>query len=394
MIKKETIAHIIFTICLLYIISPWFFEKILLFNELIAIAGLFTLAYKRFRISNDQISVCVVLFICWGFVHAFVSLLRMDAFYYYLRNLVIVYSAFAFFIGYYFFPYLKNFLRKTRTLLRVFIGVFIFIQLPKYLFERFGIALLFPALFKKASFKWLPHALIILNLIYGITYDAFTIIVLTAFYVLLFLSPGYKFFLTTVGAGFILFAALFIYLQPNLSLIAHRYNPYTEVGIYDVIHSHRLLSLDGNNTWRLVLWKEIIVDDFPKNIFGMGFGTPALKYFPVEDIYKIPSLPYVLGSHNSFIYLFGRLGIVYVFLSGVIYLVVIREYFKHKEYYTSNNQLLVFLSFFAISIIALFNTVLESPIYASAYWLVLGFTARCISERQRSMKRNEDTLHT
>ena len=127
---------------------------------------------------------------------------------------------------------------------------------------------------------------------------------------------------------------------------------------------------------------------------GMGFGTPALKYFPVEDVNKIPSLPYVLGSHNSYVYLFGRLGIVYLLLTVFIYLVVIREYFKHKLYYTNNNQLLVFLSFFAISIIALFNTVLESPIYASAYWLILGFTARCISERQRSMNRNEDTLHT
>ena len=394
MIKKETIAHIIFTICLLYIIAPWFFEKVFLFNELIALAGLTTLAYKRFRISNDQISICVVLFIAWGIVHAFVSLLRMDAFYYYLRNLVIVYSSFAFFIGYFLFPYLKNFLRKTRSLLRVFIGIFIFIPLPRYLFERFGVAVLFPALFKKASFKWLPHTLVILNLIYGITYDAFTIIVLTAFYVLLFVSPGYKFFLGTLGIGLILFVALFIYLQPNLSLISHRYNPYTEVGIYDVIRSHRLLSLDGNNTWRLVLWKEIIVDDFPRNIFGMGFGTPALKYFPVEDVNKIPSLPYVLGSHNSYVYLFGRLGIVYLLLTVFIYLVVIREYFKHKLYYTNNNQLLVFLSFFAISIIALFNTVLESPIYASAYWLILGFTARCISERQRSMNRNEDTLHT
>jgi hypothetical protein len=247
-------------------------------------------------------------------------------------------------------------------------------------------AVLFPALFNKAAFKWLPPILVTMNLVYGITYNSFTIIVLTAFYVLLFLSPGYKFFMRFLLISFILFAGVFIYLQPNLSLIAYRYTPYNEVGIHDVIHSHPLLAIDGNNTWRLVLWKEIIVDNFPKNLFGLGFGTPMIKYFPVEDASKIPSLPYVLGGHNSFVYLFGRLGLIYLLLAGLIYQVIIREYFFHKAYYIRNNRELVFLSFFAISIIALFNTVLESPIYAAGYWLILGFVARSISDRKRPRK--------
>src|SRR6202035_2377594 len=118
-------------------------------------------------------------------------------------------------------------------------------------------------------------------------------------------SPGYRFFMQVVSICFLVFALVFIYLQPNLSLIANRYSPYDQVGIFDVIHSHPLLSLDGNSTWRLVLWNQIIVDNFPGNLFGLGFGTPVLKYYPVEDYSKLQTLPYVLGSHNSFVYLFG-----------------------------------------------------------------------------------------
>src|ERR1700730_15113726 len=111
MIRKETIVYIIFTACLLYIVSPWFFAKKLLFNELLSLTGLLLLIYKRFRIGSDSISICMVFLLLWGCVHGITSLLRMDTLYYYLRNLVIVYSMMAFFIGYYSLPYLPNYLK-------------------------------------------------------------------------------------------------------------------------------------------------------------------------------------------------------------------------------------------------------------------------------------------
>lgn len=150
--------------------------------------------------------------------------------------------------------------------------------------------------------------------------------------------------------------------------------------------SHPLLALDGNTTWRLVIWDQIIVDRFPENIYGIGFGTRMLNYFPIEDYRKLKTLPYVMGGHNSFIYLFGRLGIVFLLIMVVIYTKVFREYFYFKDYYYSNNKIFVFWSFFAITIIALFNPVLESPLFASAYWLLLGFISRCIYNRKTSEK--------
>ncbi|HYC30440.1 MAG TPA: hypothetical protein VEB42_16510, partial [Chitinophagaceae bacterium] len=103
---------------------------------------------------------------------------------------------------------------------------------------------------------------------------------------------------------------------------------------------------------------------------------------------------YVLGGHNSYIYLFARLGIVYLLITVYIYGTVFKEYFHHKKYYLANNQALVFWSFFTMSIIALFNPALETPIYASAYWMLLGFTARAIYNRKTLARTYENTVHS
>ena len=385
-VNKSAIAYCLFTAILCYIISPWFFEKFLLFNELLSMAGFVILVYKRGRIGRDPISLYIAILLSWGVVHAIVSLFRMDSFYYYLRNLVIIYSILTFFIGYYCLKYLDGYIARIRNFLRVYIGVFLIIPQSKYIFERFGMAMLFPALFKDPGKRWVPYLLILMNVIYGITYDSLTALILAAFYFLIFISPGYKFFVQVFSLMVIAFIGMFIYLVPYLDIIRLRYSYYTQTGIWDVIRSNRILSIDGNSTWRLVLWKQILVDDFPANIFGLGFGTPALKYIPVEDYSKLATLPYLLGAHNSYIYLFGRLGIVYVMVIVPIYLCIFKEHFYFKSYYYANRQIGLFWSFFAITIVASFNPTIESPIFSGAYWLFMGFTARCIHNRRLSAK--------
>jgi len=90
-----------------------------------------------------------------------------------------------------------------------------------------------------------------------------------------------------------------------------------------------------------------------------------------------------MGAHNSFIYLFGRFGIIYLLLIVSVYITLFKDYFYHKQYYYNNNQILIFWSFFVVTVIALFNPALESPLFASAYWLLLGFAARCIYNRNQ-----------
>jgi hypothetical protein len=390
MIHKTTIAYLIFTIAFCYIITPWFFERNFFFNEILALTGLLVLGYKRFKIGNDPISVSVVLLLAWCVLHLFTSIARQDSMYYYFRNSVIAYSILAFFIGFYLLKYLSNYLAAIRRLLQYYIGLFVFIKAPTMLFERYGVSTLFPALFKNARYRLLPLLLIIMNIIYGFTYDSATALVIALFLFLLFISPGYKFLKQTITIMLIALAILFIYLQPDLALIKNKFNPKNNKGISEVMHSNSLLAIDGNTTWRLVIWEQILVEKFPANIFGVGFGTPMLKYFPIQDYKKLSTLPYVMGGHNSYIYLFGRLGLLYLLLVIPIYITVFREYFYYKQFYYSNNQILIFWSFFTISVMAFFNPILESPVFASGYWMILGFIARCIYNR----KINEKNLST
>lgn len=392
--QKKTIAAIILTIAVLYIITPYTFEKRFFFNEVLSATGLLLLAYKRFRTGNDLISLAMILLLTWSSLHAVVSIVRMDTVYYYLRNMVIMYSMFAFFVGFYLLKYLGWYVTKIRRLLRAFIGIFIFIPMPRTFFERFGVAMLFPALFRHAASRWTFIMLILLNIIYGITYKSSTAVFIAMFLMLVFLSTGYRFFIQVMACVFVAAAAMFIYLHPNLALISYKWTFENDNPIYHVAGSHPLLGLDNNSTWRLVLWDELIVDNFPANIFGIGYGTPALKYYPVEDYNKIHTLPYVLGGHNSYVYLFARLGIVYLAITLYIYAVVFKEYFYHKKYYLANNQALAFWSFFIMSVIALFNPALETPIYAAAYWMLLGFVARAIYNRKMIFHTHENTVHS
>jgi len=382
MIRKSTIAYLLFFVAICYIVTPWFFEKKLLFNELLAASGFILLTYKRFRVGRDRISVCIILLLTWCFIHLITSIFRQDSFYYYFRNSVIVYSIFSFFIGFYCLKYLSFFITRIRNILRYYIGIFLLIPLPLAYFERYGVSTLFTALFKNARSRLLPVLLITMNLIYSYTYESSTALMIALFLFLVFISPGYKFFKQSLIVILLTGTIVFIYLQPNLELIKNNFSPHTRTAIKEVMRSNPLLSIDGNSTWRLVLWNQIIVDNFPNNLYGLGFGTPMLKYHPIEDYSKLQSLPYVMGAHNSFIYLFGRLGIVFLLLIIPVYITLFKDYFKYKPYYYSNKQIFIFWSFFAVTVIVLFNPALESPLFASAYWILLGFTARCIYNRK------------
>lgn len=375
---KSLNCYFILTIFIVYVITPWFFEKNFFFNEVLSLSGVCILFYKRNNIPNSYIFRCIFLLIGWNFVHLIISLVRMDSVLYYLRNSVIFYSTFTFFAGYFLFPYFLVYMEYIRKFLQAYVGVFLFIPLPRTMFERFGVAMLFPFLFQRVANRWLLPLLIAINVVYAVTYQSSTALFLALFYGILWVVPGYKAFKQMVGAGLALFAIFFIAMLPNLNLVA---NPGETHGIYDVINSNWILGLDGNSTWRLVLWKQVIVDHFPSNIFGIGFGTPMMKYFPVEDKAKVSSLPYVLGAHNSFIYLFGRLGIIYLIIAVMMYRSVFIEYFYHKTYYYTTKRIFFFWSFFAISIIAMFNPTLESPIFSGAYWFILGLLAKAIYER-------------
>lgn len=279
MIRKTTIAYTLFSIALCYIIFPWFFEKNLFFNELLAVMGLMVLAYRRFRTGRHFISQCMLLLLGWSAIHAVISLFRMDSLYFYFRNLVIAYSMLTYFVGYHCFRFLPGFITRIRHLLQIYIGVFLIIPLPRLLFERFGVSVLFPALIRNLSNHRALPILILLNIIYSITYKSFTSFIQAAFYSLLLISPGYRFFKQVVVVILLIFGVIFVALQSNLEIISQHYNIYDMIAIHEVMSSNPILSLDGNSTWRLVLWKQVLVNQFPKIFLDWGLEHPSLNIF-------------------------------------------------------------------------------------------------------------------
>lgn len=384
MFKKQYIANFIFLLILVYIISPWFFEKKLLFNELISFIGLSILCYKGFKIESSPLTKLFIYILILGGIHLITSIFRADTPYYYFRNSVIVYSMFGFFIGYFLFEYGIQFINKIKFIISTYIITLLLKPISPFFFERFSMSNLFPIIPRIVNKNIALPILIILNIIYSINYDSATTILLSGIYFLIWICPSYTLFRQLFIIGFTIAVVLFIIAIPYITINPKHYSHYNSIAIYEVINSHPIFALDPNSTWRLVIWKQLIIDLFPNNIIGIGMGTPALKYHPVEDYSKLDTLPYVLGGHNSFVYLFARLGILYIIFTILIYNIIIKEYFRYKEYYIKQKHHLIFYSFIAITFIALFNPTLESPIYASSYWFLLGFLAKAIYLRQKN----------
>ena len=379
---KKSLAFLCLFLATIYIIGPYFFEKNIFLNEVLSLIGLIALAIKGFKIKKSTISLNVLFLIALGMIHAIVSLFVHDGWYYYFRNTVIVYSVFSFFFGYFIFSYFLQFIARYRSVIKHYVIVFLIFPITNLFYDRFGMSVLFPTVFKpEGNHKWILPSLAILVGIYSVRYESSTILLLSFFYSFILFFPSYSFLKLTFFLVLICFGTVFIYLLPNLSLIENGFSFFSTDAIWNVINSHALLQVDPNSTWRLVIWKQLIVDSFPGNLLGIGFGTPALKYFPVEDYNKLDTLPYVLGAHNSFIYLFNRLGVLFLFIMYSIYQCVLKEYFRYRKVY-SVQSLLLFYSFFAITFIALFNPTLETPIYASSFWIILGLVGRAIDEQK------------
>lgn len=388
--QNKYIYFLLFTAALLYMTIPYFFEKYLFFNELLSLAGLCILVGNRLKIGNDTISKIVLALILLGSLHAVVSIFRMDSVYYYLRNSVILYSMFTYFIGYYGYKYLLPSLKKIQNTFRLYYTIFLLKPADNVFFDRFSISTALPLLFKRYRGFYTVLLVSTLTVIHALDYKSATSFVAALFLIFLYLSPSYKFFRQVVLLGFIIFSLFFIYFFPNFALIHTSDQPIHDyMAIDQITASHFLLGLDENSTWRLVLWYQYLVDRFPGNLIGYGFGTPVVFHFPILDIDKLNTLPYVIGAHNTFVTLFCRLGIFFIINIILLYTTVFKEYFKFRRHYEKSFDIFIFYSFFAFFILCFFNPALETPLHSGGYWLVLGLLSAAIKKRKEYFSESE-----
>ena len=381
--NNKHIYFLLFTAALLYMTVPYFFEKYLFFNELLSFSGLCILAANRFKIGADTISKIVLAFILLGLFHAVISIFRMDSIYYYLRNSVILYSMFTYFIGYYGYKYFVSSIKKVQNFFRFYYAIFLLKPAANVLFDRFSISTSLPLLFKRHRGFYTALLVSFFTIIHAIDYKSATSFVAALFILFLYLSPSYNFFRQVVISGFLIFTVFFIYFAPNFALIHTSDQPLNDyLAINRITSSNYWLGLDENSTWRLVLWYQYIVDRFPGNLFGYGFGTPVVFHFPILDIDKLATLPYVIGAHNTFVTLFCRLGILFVINIILLYTQVFKEYFYFRRHYEKTYDIFIFYSFFAFFILCFFNPALETPLHSGGYWLILGLLSGAIKKRK------------
>ncbi|MFN5170111.1 MAG: O-antigen ligase family protein [Cyclobacteriaceae bacterium] len=394
-LRKADLVLLIFT---LYGINHYIFERGLFFNELLSVIGLLFFVKYSFRgggrilFPREVIYRSVLALMVLFLVYAVVSLGWKTNWYYYLRNLSIIYPIFTFFIGFHLYPYQAEFLERTRKWIYGFALFSFFTAIPN-LIDRNAFMYWLALIQKDWRIKGLL-ILVTLSVLYLLAYTSLTVAVILALLVGLLIVPRFWIFASLAFLGLVAFAFIFIEATPYLKLYRHN-SQFLFGNVHYVYAHHPWFQIDHNTSWRMVLWYRSLVELFPKNLIGIGVGTPIIPYLPAVNTTGLPysdeHLAHVIGAHNTFISIFVRFGIVSLALIFLIYYVVLREFYDFRTYYRANrNDFALFVSFLTISIVGLFNVVIETPTLAAVFWVSLGFVSRAVYSR----KNNNTTAPT
>lgn len=385
--------YLLLLIFFAYGLNGEFIERHLFFNEILSFAGCiffltFTFQFEKkylVYIPSSKIYRLVLFYLALCVFHMAFSLIYKTNLYFYLRNTVIFYSAFVFFLMFHLEPYVSKFTRTIKLPLFSFVAIGLLI--PKYnLLDRFNAAVIFPFFFN--AFKWYHITLLLaLNLILAIQYSSMTVTVVSVLLLGIIMIPKFKWFKALTIVGLVTLVLFFVGFNSNIK--QYDQGHYRLFGdTYGVINSHEIFSKDLNSTWRVVFWHRAAIERFPENLVGIGFGTPLLKYdkgsntveTDHDDFHDI----HVSGTHNTYITLTLRLGLLYLVLMTLIFGEVFKHFYARKKEILKSNIGTYFMAFFTISLIGLFNLVKESPLSAALFWGLLGLVAASMYKQESS----------
>ncbi len=406
---KNIASTIILGVFLLYGINNYFFERNFYFNEILSLIGFIFFLTKVIKIIDKKIHFYFFLnflekmwlmFLLLGICHLIFSWNIKTNLYYYLRNSVIVYSCFSFWIGYYLLENFKVFFYKIRYYFLAYSAIALCFQLFLWI-DRYALSVFFPWFFinkKLTNIK--KNILFIFYVVYAILYPSSTTPFVAAGLALILFSPNFKVFsaiFTLILVGFISFM---VYFSPNMAKNKEGGDCCLYGNLAIVKDSHPVFAIDLNATWRTIVWYKAITEELPHHLLGKGFGTPMFAYnnnmlttyyvgmHADYGKHKPEYETHVSGLHNTYLTLVLRLGMPYLLIFFATYFYIFRNFYKNKIVYGQQGQIPIFLGFFAISIIGLFNLSLESPIYASLYWVSMGFVAKVISQAHNEPNKN------
>jgi hypothetical protein len=384
------LSTLILTIFTLYGVNHYLFERGLYFNELLSLIGvLFFVKYSwkpgfRLVFPQEQVYRCILALIALFLVYAIASLWWKTNWYFYLRNLSIIYPIFTFFIGYHLYTQQFEFFSRARKWLYGY-SIFSFATAIPNLIDRN--AFMYWLVLIQKDWKWRGLAILLtLSIAYMMAYTSLTVAVIMVMILGILIVPRYWIFASVVLVGITVFAFIFIEAAPFLKL--YRYHNQFLFGNVHFVYAHDpWFQIDHNSSWRMIFWYRTVVELFPQNLVGIGIGTPLLPYSPdfsTSDLNHTDEyVAHVIGAHNTFITVFVRFGILSCLFFAFIYHTVFREFYLKSHYYkATRNDFALFMSFITISIVGLFNLVIETPTLASIYWVSLGFVSRAIQNRK------------
>ena len=377
---ERIITLFLFLLLTLFFFNSDYFERNFFFNEVISFIGamffLLKIArLKKFKIEKRSYTLYIFIFVAVCCFHLIYSLNKMTSLYYYARNSVILYSVFSFYLGYYFFDrYHAIAVGFRKELLSVVSMSVIFF---KMILARYSGAVLLPLF---TGVKSLSNVILLfaLILIHSVKEDALSVAVIIPLFILVFLSRNFKEFSRYFLIGISFIIIFFLYFYDNFMLYKTGYYNYFG-NVHAIYDSHPALSIDINVTWRILLWFRYIVERFPENIIGIGFGTPMLDYIAERRSHWTGNdeiHAHVSGAHNSYLTLLLRLGVIGFYAIVMISRKVFKDYFHARKLDKFKQYIPYYFVWIGMFSLIVFNLGLESPLRAGLFWVATGFVAK------------------
>lgn len=377
---EKGISFLLFVLITIFFFNSDYFERTFFFNEIISLLGgacffLKISRLKSFRIEKGSYEFYILIFLSICVFHLFYSINKMTSLYYYARNSVIFYSVFSFYLGYYFFDtYHRIAVVLKKEILIIMSSSIVFF---KSILARYSGPILLPLF---TGVKSTPNILLLFSLIlvHSVKEDALSVAVIIPLFMMLFLSQNFKVFSRAFLFVVLAIVIGFLYFYDNFMLYKTGYYNYfgNVQAIYD---SHPILSADINVTWRILLWFRYIVERFPDNIIGIGFGTPMLDYIAERKSHWTGNdeiHAHVSGAHNSYITLLLRLGVVGFYAIFMISKKVFYDYFIVRQKRDFKQYIPYYFVWIGMFSLIVFNLGLESPLRAGLFWVSTGFIAK------------------
>lgn len=364
-----------------------FIERIIPVNELLSLLGLFVLVteYGNLRVSKIvKLLVAIHIIGLIQVLFSFFFISKAPSLYVFFRTTPVWYSMFSFYVGIKIYGVVSvvqqgkvwNIIKKTLLISNFFSP------------ERFTVFVSSPLLLQNT---WL---LILYMLALRFVKGEDTEMLFVFFTIVFMALNSYKLLFRFIFNKYSITIALCIFFF----LLNYTFDNFSIFFDLERVNAYAFLGVERDNglaniIWRWMLWTytfhEFLLVSANNLLFGLGFGVPIFDTYNAPDFLLVDiegkdaeNQAFFLGTHNSIYFLLLRQGF-FVFSLFLMMLIIYFNQIKDKINIISAQDKSIVLSFFLILIGACFNVILESPVYASIFWIHFGMAVAVVQNNEK-----------